>query len=65
MSVVRLPLRIRSRVPQFLLYLMHACERSVLGNSCKVKDPVVNAYAMTTYGYVNVKVHALLTTGLG
>lgn len=65
MSVVRSSLRIRSRVSQFLLSLMHACVRSVLANSCKVKDPVVNDFAMTTYGDVNVKVHAYLTTGVG
>jgi hypothetical protein len=64
MSVVRLSLRIRSRVSQFLLSLMHACVRSVLGNRCKVKDPVVNDFAVT-YGDVNVKIHAFLTTGLG
>jgi len=44
---------------------MHACVRSVLGNGCKVKAPLVNDFAMTTYGDVIVKVHSFLTTGLG
>jgi hypothetical protein len=65
MSVVRSSLRIRSRVSQFLLSHMHACVRSVLGNRCKVKDPVVNDYAITTYDGVNVKLHAFFITGLG
>lgn len=58
-------LRIRTPVPQFLLSLMHACVPSVLGNRCKVKAPLVNDFAMTTYGDVIVKVHSFLTTGLG
>ena len=65
MSVVRSSLRIRSRVSQFLLSLMQACVRSVLGNRCKVKAPLVNDFAMTTYGDVIVKLHSFLTTGLG
>lgn len=65
MLVVRSSLRIRSRVSRFLLSLTHACVRSVVGNRYKVKAPLVNDFAMTTYGDVIVKVRSFLTTGLG